>query len=402
LQARGDAGHSDATDFNDYNAILGAWNKPIGHADYAASIDLDHSGLIDFNDISVLLAAWGSTEAVGTGAPASRPCSIAYIGALWDPVAQMSLMRNRWQDPTLGRFITRDPAGYVDGMSLYLYSRGNPLGWWDPWGLKPAPCDVRSLESEYDSVRGPGNHEPNTLTESEKEAGREGDKARAEFFRRQGKQLLKDAGKAAIGVVIIVSPADEVLVGSVFAKYGARAANRVLNAIVDAVKKGKSSKEVSEIAAKSAAKEAAAATKANPNTEPGSYTNVHESGKKYHGKGDAARAKESAKRVENQSGDPHVTTDHAPSSSHREAFKEEQRRLERDGGPKNPDNYNKINSPGKKYQEEDGDLSMGSTGVNHGDRGHSERLNWRCAATIEGRWRRSAAAIDDRFSHRSS
>jgi RHS repeat-associated protein len=150
LQARGDADHSDATDFNDYNAILGAWNKPIGHADYAASVDLDHSGLIDFNDISALLATWGSTAVPGASAPALRPCSIAYTGALWDPVAQMSLMRNRWQDPSLGRFITRDPAGYVDGMSLYLYSRGNPLGWWDPWGLFCRRVEHRNERYEVD------------------------------------------------------------------------------------------------------------------------------------------------------------------------------------------------------------------------------------------------------------
>ena len=39
----------------------------------------------------------------------------------------------------------------------------------------------------------------------------------------------------------------------------------------------------------------------------------------------------------------------------REAFKDEARRLERHGGPDatGQRNYNKINSPGKKYLEED-------------------------------------------------
>lgn len=143
LLARGDADFSGKADFDDQNTILARWNQPIGGPGYAASVDMDFSGVVDFNDIGALLVAWGSIDAPGACAPASRPCSIAYTGALWDPLAQMSLMRNRWQDPMLGRFITRDPAGYVDGMSLYLYSRGNPLTWFDPWGLGASDCNSR-------------------------------------------------------------------------------------------------------------------------------------------------------------------------------------------------------------------------------------------------------------------
>jgi RHS repeat-associated protein len=45
------------------------------------------------------------------------------------------LARHRIFDPVMGRWITRDPAGYVDGMSLYLYARGNPWMFVDPLGL---------------------------------------------------------------------------------------------------------------------------------------------------------------------------------------------------------------------------------------------------------------------------
>ena len=45
-------------------------------------------------------------------------------------------MRKRWHDPYAGRWLTRDPAGYVDGLSLYLYVRGGPLRFVDPWGLQ--------------------------------------------------------------------------------------------------------------------------------------------------------------------------------------------------------------------------------------------------------------------------
>ncbi len=45
------------------------------------------------------------------------------------------LARNRWYDPVLGRWLQRDPAGYVDGMSMYEYVRNIPYGSVDPMGL---------------------------------------------------------------------------------------------------------------------------------------------------------------------------------------------------------------------------------------------------------------------------
>lgn len=37
--------------------------------------------------------------------------------------------------PTLGRWLERDPIGYIDGLNLYQYVRGNPTGYVDPSGL---------------------------------------------------------------------------------------------------------------------------------------------------------------------------------------------------------------------------------------------------------------------------
>jgi len=47
----------------------------------------------------------------------------------------LSAARYRNYHPTLGRWIERDPEGYVDGMSLYQYCRSNPVGMTDPTGL---------------------------------------------------------------------------------------------------------------------------------------------------------------------------------------------------------------------------------------------------------------------------
>lgn len=86
----------------------------------------------------------------------------------------------------------------------------------------------------------------------------------------------------------------------------------------------------------------------------GSYTNTHESGRKYHGKGDKARAAKSAKRIERDKGDKHVHTDHTEADNDREGFKQESERLENDGGHRNPNNYNERDSPGTKYRQQDG------------------------------------------------
>jgi hypothetical protein len=56
--------------------------------------------------------------------------------------------------------------------------------------------------------------------------------------------------------------------------------------------------------------------------------------------------------------DPHVATDWTEADTTREAFKEESRRLDspESGGVDSPSNYNKIESPGKNYRIEDGEL----------------------------------------------
>ena len=53
----------------------------------------------------------------------------------WDTDAGMYYFRNRWYHPVLGRFMQRDPAGYVDGNSLSQFEGGSPVGrtdanWW--------------------------------------------------------------------------------------------------------------------------------------------------------------------------------------------------------------------------------------------------------------------------------
>lgn len=96
-------------------------------------------------------------------------------------------------------------------------------------------------------------------------------------------------------------------------------------------------------------KDTASATK-----KTGSYTIEFQSGKKYHGKGSETRMNQSAKQIEKQYGDTPVKMDYSLAPNQQQAFKDEANRIRNDGGVKNPNNYNKINSPGEKYLKQDG------------------------------------------------
>jgi len=57
-----------------------------------------------------------------------------YTGREYDPELGLYHFRARWYDPATGGFISRDPLGYVDGMSLYRAYFG--VKWTDPNGTE--------------------------------------------------------------------------------------------------------------------------------------------------------------------------------------------------------------------------------------------------------------------------
>jgi len=66
----------------------------------------------------------------------------AFTGRRLDIESGLMQYRNRYYSPTLGRFTSRDPAGYVDGWSPYQYAGSNPSLLTDPSGERAANEDA--------------------------------------------------------------------------------------------------------------------------------------------------------------------------------------------------------------------------------------------------------------------
>ena len=58
-----------------------------------------------------------------------------FTGRQYDQESGLYFYRNRYYDPTIGRFISQDPTGMVDGPNLYAYVKNNPVNLIDPLGL---------------------------------------------------------------------------------------------------------------------------------------------------------------------------------------------------------------------------------------------------------------------------
>ncbi len=62
---------------------------------------------------------------------------VGALGCRTDAAVGLVYMRNRWYDPSLQRFISRDPIGLHGGPNRYAYVGNNPARFNDPSGLQP-------------------------------------------------------------------------------------------------------------------------------------------------------------------------------------------------------------------------------------------------------------------------
>jgi RHS repeat-associated protein len=52
------------------------------------------------------------------------------------PTSGLVYFGARYYDPRIGRFLTQDPLGMVDGPNLYVYAGNNPISFFDPYGFE--------------------------------------------------------------------------------------------------------------------------------------------------------------------------------------------------------------------------------------------------------------------------
>ncbi|MBK9337908.1 MAG: hypothetical protein IPM98_15720 [Lewinellaceae bacterium] len=64
-----------------------------------------------------------------------------FTGQRYDAESGLYFYKARYYSPVLGRFLQRDPLGYVDGMSVYEYAYSNPAIYIDRLGLSSSPCN---------------------------------------------------------------------------------------------------------------------------------------------------------------------------------------------------------------------------------------------------------------------
>jgi RHS repeat-associated protein len=81
----------------------------------------------------------GATDQDGrvpkSAAQSSVGLKYLYASRPWSPVAEAYHNRARWYSPEAGRFLTRDPIGYLGGATQYMYANANPIMFTDPLGL---------------------------------------------------------------------------------------------------------------------------------------------------------------------------------------------------------------------------------------------------------------------------
>jgi len=69
-----------------------------------------------------------------------------FTGAMFDSDTGLYFMINRYYSPYLGRFVSADPLGYVDGGNLYGYASLDPINYIDLLGLSSEQCSKMGFD----------------------------------------------------------------------------------------------------------------------------------------------------------------------------------------------------------------------------------------------------------------
>jgi RHS repeat-associated protein len=86
-----------------------------------------------YGQVSFFTGAYAPLTASAIGNP------VLFTGQRYDAESGLYFYKARYYSPVLGRFLQRDPLGFVDGNNLYAYVMNNPAKYIDEFGLCTTP-----------------------------------------------------------------------------------------------------------------------------------------------------------------------------------------------------------------------------------------------------------------------
>jgi RHS repeat-associated protein len=233
-------GEVDLTDLNNVLNHLGTTVTPWQDG------DTNGDGRVDLTDLNNVLSELGTTEGVterfvydayGASQTYTRTWAATtdayawqykFQGGRYDSTTGLYDFRNREYSPTMMRWTTQDPLGYVDGMNDYGFVGGDPISLDDPQGLQPKdqryglPNDFwdwyhnqRKQKGEPDLTRPEAEEEAEEWRRQGKPRGN-GNRPRPDFDPNNLslelnpaqqeclKQNTKNAGAAGVVVIILI------------------------------------------------------------------------------------------------------------------------------------------------------------------------------------------------------
>ncbi len=252
----GEATHRFPGDFNDdsfcnsvdQGMLTGALGSTIGQPVYDVAFDLNRNGLIDNTDYTQFLwwlnrvpLAPGQISDPGASAAGPGPDNpFGYAGYVFNSESSRYIVRFRSYDPTSGRWLERDPVGYVDGLNIYLYSAADPIALADHMGLT---SDDNYHDTPHKNGRemrrhfykgccylGYRDYDPNDAADVAIIAKITADTALLNTVGCTAGQVreITEVGVsiAAVGLIVIPDPSDQVLIGIFGSKLVKKAAGK--------------------------------------------------------------------------------------------------------------------------------------------------------------------------------
>src|SRR5690606_13598600 len=102
----------------------------------SAGLELDHEGkIISYEEFT----PYGATSYWATRSVTETPKRYRYTGKERDEESGLHYHGARYYAAWLGRWISPDPEGLIDGVNVYVYARCNPLYYTDLSGTQSEP-----------------------------------------------------------------------------------------------------------------------------------------------------------------------------------------------------------------------------------------------------------------------